>query len=794
MPSCRVAEQLNLTVYRYAYSYNSLFILTAILVRTETKPTRNSTKQPGLAQRLSSSTIMASTGALDNYEDDEYGYEGGSMQQKDPRDEELTVDDALEKLSHSLRDAKYAIPITHGAQFVWRNSKFQAHASPAQFPRDVQYVIDKLSTERPWNRGRYHPCAYRLSSGDPMIKNIHVPTGPDGGTAETLTPPSTRGSFEGKNGAGGVVEGCGDGGDPGAGDKLLHLLRRWDIQNVVLCVTCWDEGLRGRLGTRRFRLYLDCAKSVLEQCYMDSVSVASSAEDGNQNSRANDSDVGRKSTRGSSSSAIASTNLSLSSDIDSSSTRPVDEEEEDCTRRTTVRVPSIEREKWHGNNNQEESENEDGAEVHSSSWREGGGSEHSKMPRGLDLLRAYRQARERFMPERPRFRGLKHSVVDANVANIPQGEPDGLGGFGLDPKRKMGRVNHFLAAAPSIGDSGGEQQGYLQLGVQANSHEYYPSSSDGGMSSNGYLDGQQQPIYPLIQIPMPSITRAQLDEAKSVVRPHELTHCVYRCVAMLLGYRDTTWPGCRAMLASPNFIREIVLLQPLSIPFDEVCAVRDLLEELGPGFNPGNLQRQSILAANMLEWCIRVVRAYYRVATSTHGSAGQNDGGFMPRDDEEYSEDDGWAGGKQEFEGHRQSLPLRMLRMDPNPDFGKSGPAKSPISAPLHLRNDIGPEPIRSVDVCDQGRASSKFGSGSSGPRSRNSRGMNLSRRSGHRTNRSARSVRSRMDGWRGVSHQRSRRISRNEASQNGVEQLSIVSNEAMRSDVNEGAAPVRKW
>ena len=107
--------------------------------------------------------------------------------------DELSVDEAIQKLSDSLRDAEYAIPITHGAQFVWRRCTFQAHASPAQFPRDVQYVIDKLASETPWRKGRYHPCAYRLSSGDPMIRNISVPTGPDGGTAEsTYTPPSTR--------------------------------------------------------------------------------------------------------------------------------------------------------------------------------------------------------------------------------------------------------------------------------------------------------------------------------------------------------------------------------------------------------------------------------------------------------------------------------------------------------------------------------------------------------------------------------------------------------------------------
>jgi hypothetical protein len=94
-------------------------------------------------------------------------------------------------------------------------------------------------------------------------------------------------------GDGNLLEGCGDGEDPGSGDKLLDLLRRWEVQNVVLCVTCWDDGLRGRLGSGRFRLYLDSAKSVLEQCYIDSVSVSGSSTAGGSSIVGSMTDGGR---------------------------------------------------------------------------------------------------------------------------------------------------------------------------------------------------------------------------------------------------------------------------------------------------------------------------------------------------------------------------------------------------------------------------------------------------------------------------------------------------------------------
>ena len=715
--------------------------------------------------------------------------------------------------------------------------------------------------------------AYRLTSGDPMIQHIDVPTGPDGGTAESeYTPPSTQGKGFGNvgeekkgDGNGGIVEGCGDGGDPGAGDKLLHLLRRWDIQNVVLCVTCWDDGLRGRLGSRRFRLYLDSAKSVLEQCYMDSMSVASSAGGdgaGGAGKDSKDSMVGGSGDSiedqdGVRSSSSSSSGVATSSDmVSSASARSRGggsqkiETENGGWSDHAVRIPSAEG-KYSGNNNQDEMEQQQQPQQRSQQQEK-----QVRLPRGTDLLRTYRQARARFMPERPRFRGLKHSVVDASAANIPQGEPDGLGGFGLDPKRKMGRVNHFLAAAPIIGESSSSssgQAGFMELGMQGSSEYGGNPSSAGGSSSAAYSTSTQgggggggggdypaSRAYPLIRIPMPSITRAQLEEAKSVVRPHELTHCVYRCVALLLGYRDTTWPGCREMLASPNFVREIVLLQPLSIPFDEISAVRDLLEELGPGFNPGNLQRQSILAADMLEWCIRVVRAYYDVTASARGSAGHEGGGGggfgLDADFEDYEDEHELGDGEYEDEGDRrkgyegkhqgrregrqeagqivyvkgeprQSLPVRMLRMDPNPDYGKEGPAKSPITAPLHMRNDVGPQPIRSVgggEGSSSGRQLHRSRVNAGGGSGRNGTRQSSGQRRTEQSARSARSARSGIGGWhsRGASKQLSRRATQRNSHSNGVrgeeeeEGLAVVSNGAMQVSRGsmEGSVPVRKW
>lgn len=70
-------------------------------------------------------------------------------------------------------------------------------------------------------------------------------------------------------------EGASDDGDIGFGDKLLHLLKRWDVENVILAVSRDDSAsiVGGNfLGVRRFKVAMDCAKSVIQLCYLNAQS------------------------------------------------------------------------------------------------------------------------------------------------------------------------------------------------------------------------------------------------------------------------------------------------------------------------------------------------------------------------------------------------------------------------------------------------------------------------------------------------------------------------------------------
>ncbi|KAE8979722.1 hypothetical protein PF011_g22732 [Phytophthora fragariae] len=73
-----------------------------------------------------------------------------------------------------------------------------------------------------------------------------------------------------------LVEECDDSTLIGVGDRLMYLLQRWQVTNVVLVVAHYDSSLSGRLlgGAELYKLSTEAAKLVLEQHYLDSVAEA----------------------------------------------------------------------------------------------------------------------------------------------------------------------------------------------------------------------------------------------------------------------------------------------------------------------------------------------------------------------------------------------------------------------------------------------------------------------------------------------------------------------------------------
>lgn len=73
-----------------------------------------------------------------------------------------------------------------------------------------------------------------------------------------------------------VVEMCEDDALIGVGDRLLYLLQRWQVANVVVVVAHYDSSLSGRLlgGPDLFKLATEAAKLAIEQHLHDFVEVA----------------------------------------------------------------------------------------------------------------------------------------------------------------------------------------------------------------------------------------------------------------------------------------------------------------------------------------------------------------------------------------------------------------------------------------------------------------------------------------------------------------------------------------
>ena len=59
-----------------------------------------------------------------------------------------------------------------------------------------------------------------------------------------------------------------DDGEEGAGEKLLHLLQKMGVENILVIVCIWHYSLPGEMGTNTYNLVLDRAKELLTTLHM----------------------------------------------------------------------------------------------------------------------------------------------------------------------------------------------------------------------------------------------------------------------------------------------------------------------------------------------------------------------------------------------------------------------------------------------------------------------------------------------------------------------------------------------
>lgn len=65
------------------------------------------------------------------------------------------------------------------------------------------------------------------------------------------------------NGQNVVVEGYDDDGEDGTGEKLLHLLEKMGVEDILVIVCIWHNGMPGSLRTDIFKYVLEAARNLL---------------------------------------------------------------------------------------------------------------------------------------------------------------------------------------------------------------------------------------------------------------------------------------------------------------------------------------------------------------------------------------------------------------------------------------------------------------------------------------------------------------------------------------------------
>ncbi|CAM9147156.1 unnamed protein product, partial [Chrysoparadoxa australica] len=119
---------------------------------------------------------------------------------------------------------RFAPVVCPSEELVFKKCTFQAHAAYVESTDEVMSVVDM--TKQLVSGSAVYPFAYRVGAGQDYQDQECV------------------------------KEGYSEYGDPGVGEKLLHLLQRRELQNVAVVATRLDAGFQQvqLAGVRRYKL------------------------------------------------------------------------------------------------------------------------------------------------------------------------------------------------------------------------------------------------------------------------------------------------------------------------------------------------------------------------------------------------------------------------------------------------------------------------------------------------------------------------------------------------------------
>ena len=143
---------------------------------------------------------------------------------------------------------------------VDRKSKFQARCCTMKSPDEISSLLQELVDGNKAISKASHPHMYAWRTGEAVasadsgqVKGSGKKSKKNKDTSSTSSQPSWKN----------VQQGCQDGGESGAGQRLLTLLERAQVFNVLVVVTRWYGGTP--LGSARFRHITSTASECLKK-------------------------------------------------------------------------------------------------------------------------------------------------------------------------------------------------------------------------------------------------------------------------------------------------------------------------------------------------------------------------------------------------------------------------------------------------------------------------------------------------------------------------------------------------
>ena len=151
--------------------------------------------------------------------------------------------------SQEMESVLYSV--SFGKQELFKKVTYQAFSAAISSQHHVDLVMRYICQKQKISVAKSKIVAYRVSSQNAIQSHRTFQSEEDEG-----------------EGTDRLIEGFNDGGEEGSGQKLLHLLQKMGVENILIIVCVWHTYMPGQFGTETFKQVLERAKDLLTSLHM----------------------------------------------------------------------------------------------------------------------------------------------------------------------------------------------------------------------------------------------------------------------------------------------------------------------------------------------------------------------------------------------------------------------------------------------------------------------------------------------------------------------------------------------